>query len=262
LIADYTAETVGAICRFFDGLNTGMYRGLMTLPHVTQAIWNDPQLILHLSTDIMNTLTDGPGATAAAGWRGMQRASNALNHFLLTMATGTPEDRGSALGELGGNLITATLTQGASQAVAVSLTAVAGSMARNEALGTAISQALRGSEALAPQMAAMDATVAEIVSSARRLGIAEADIARVVNKCHHIFGPEKIVGHKLGGFLGTFGGDQIRAFKALEDATQMLANQRAIGEGFETTVTVRGAIVTVRGRVVNGIAKIGTAFIP
>ena len=86
--------------------------------------------------------------------------------------------------------------------------------------------------------------------------------ANVANQANHVFGPKSSDKHKLGSFLGKFDGDQIGAFKALENATQVKANSSAISGIFETTVTVKETIVTVRGRVVDGIVKLSTAFIP
>jgi hypothetical protein len=100
------------------------------------------------------------------------------------------------------------------------------------------------------------------VNSAERLGIAASDLKRVTNSANHIFGPKKIVEHKLGGFLEKFAGDQIHAFKSLEDAAQALANEGRIEGIFETTVLAKDTIITVKGRVIDGLVKIGTAYIP
>jgi hypothetical protein len=102
-----------------------------------------------------------------------------------------------------------------------------------------------------------------ICQKAAKLGIPAADLKRVVNDAHHIFGPKAISKHNLGGLLEKFSRDQIHAFSSLEKAIQNLADQKKLGSGiFETTVVVKDTVVTVTGRMVDGVARIGTAFIP
>lgn len=78
----------------------------------------------------------------------------------------------------------------------------------------------------------------------------------------HVFGPKALGKHKLAKFLTIFQGDPIRAYKALERATQNLADANKVQGIFETTVTVYNITITVRGRVLHGTAKVSTAFIP
>jgi hypothetical protein len=85
---------------------------------------------------------------------------------------------------------------------------------------------------------------------------------RVLNQANHVFGPKSIGRHKLEGVLNAFQGDKVAAFNALEGAAQQLANQGMIQGTFQTVVQVGSHDVTVRGAVVNGIAKVATAFIP
>lgn len=85
---------------------------------------------------------------------------------------------------------------------------------------------------------------------------------RLVNAANHVFGPKSLARHKLESVLISFGGDPIAAFKALEQATQELADRGMISGLFETTVEVAGQTVTVRGAVVDGIVRVSTAFIP
>ncbi len=79
------------------------------------------------------------------------------------------------------------------------------------------------------------------------------------NKLNHIFGKAE---HNLGSFLIKYGGNQVSAYNALQNAAQEQIIARGITGVFEETVIVGGEIITVRGNVVNGIVKIGTAFIP
>lgn len=92
---------------------------------------------------------------------------------------------------------------------------------------------------------------------------AGAELAqRAVNQSNHIFGPKALGKHKLEGVLDAFKGDKLEAFKALEGEAQRLVDQGRIKDVFETVVQVGGQNVTVRGRVVDGVARVGTAFIP
>jgi hypothetical protein len=86
--------------------------------------------------------------------------------------------------------------------------------------------------------------------------------ARVTNAANHVFGPNSLAKHKLEGVLGAFKGDATAAFYSLENAAQALANQGAIKGIFQTTVQVAGSNVTVRGAVIDGVARVSTAFIP
>ncbi|WP_070969422.1 hypothetical protein [Vibrio sonorensis] len=82
------------------------------------------------------------------------------------------------------------------------------------------------------------------------------------NRANHIFGPKALEKHKLGSVLEKFSGDNVKAFQAIEKATQNLANDGIISDTFEAKVSVKGIEVTVRGKVIDGNVNIGTAFIP
>ena len=80
------------------------------------------------------------------------------------------------------------------------------------------------------------------------------------NKLNHIFGKEA---HNLDTLLSKFGRDQVKAYNALKKATQQYASSNKITGTFkDIVVNVNGVDVTVRGTVINGQVKIGTAFIP
>jgi hypothetical protein len=64
----------------------------------------------------------------------------------------------------------------------------------------------------------------------------------------------------LGGLLNLFGGNQVAAFEAVQNAAQAVVQQQGITGVFETVVNVGGVNVTVRGTVINGIVQIGTFF--
>jgi len=79
------------------------------------------------------------------------------------------------------------------------------------------------------------------------------------NDLHHIFDDPK---HNLDGFLKSFGGNQEKAYTALENAAQTYVSKNKMTIGiFETTVNISGYKVTVRGFVSGDTVKIGTAFI-
>ena len=88
----------------------------------------------------------------------------------------------------------------------------------------------------------------------------EADEIIDPNKLEHIFGNEQ---HNLGDFLNSFNGDRTAAYIALLNATQEYIQTNDItGTFMNIVVEVNGFFITVRGTVVDGIVKIGTAFIP
>ncbi len=53
-----------------------------------------------------------------------------------------------------------------------------------------------------------------------------------------------------------------KAFNAILKATQATVNKNGITGVFQTTVNVGGETIVVRGRVIDGVVKIGTSFIP
>jgi hypothetical protein len=50
------------------------------------------------------------------------------------------------------------------------------------------------------------------------------------------------------------------ALTAIENATQTAVEEQGLQGVFETTIEVAGESITVRGNVIDGLAKIGTAF--
>ena len=83
-------------------------------------------------------------------------------------------------------------------------------------------------------------------------------LAAQTNKIKHIFGKSE---HKLDELVTEFG-SQEKAFKAMQDATQATVKSNDLRGVFETTVRVGSQDVVVRGKVIDGVAKIGTAFRP
>ncbi len=166
LLGDFAINTTASIGRFMGGVLAGTYQGLLTPVEAALAIYSDPNLILNLSAHIMNTITAGPGAVADAAYHAFQHIESTLFEFNMTMAYGTAEERGLALGELGANIL---LTMGGAEVAQTTRSAFAGvaaKVARNEALGTVLNQGIRASEALAPKIAQMDVAIQGIHDSA------------------------------------------------------------------------------------------------
>jgi RHS repeat-associated protein len=78
------------------------------------------------------------------------------------------------------------------------------------------------------------------------------------NKLHHIFGKSE---HGLDKLVAQFG-SEAAAYRAVEKAVQRIAKDRGLEGIFETTVKVGSEYVVVRGKVINGIVRIGTMFTP
>ncbi|MDN5053613.1 hypothetical protein [Aliarcobacter butzleri] len=83
-----------------------------------------------------------------------------------------------------------------------------------------------------------------------------------LNKVNHIFGDAKIEKHKLLDFTKEYDGDTVKAYQDLEKYTQKYIKDNNVNGQFEKVINVNGTNITVRGNVINGEVKIGTAFIP
>ena len=77
------------------------------------------------------------------------------------------------------------------------------------------------------------------------------------NKLNHIFGKGA---HNLGPLVARFG-SEAAAYAALERATQAAVRSQGLSGVYRVTVNVGGQAVEVTGKVVNGIVRIGTAYI-
>ncbi len=80
----------------------------------------------------------------------------------------------------------------------------------------------------------------------------------VENKIHHIFDKPE---HNFKDFLKGFNNNKLDAYNSINNATSKLVKQKNINGIFEETIEVNGSNVVVRGNVINGEVKIGTAFI-
>jgi RHS repeat-associated protein len=88
--------------------------------------------------------------------------------------------------------------------------------------------------------------------------LAKAERAASGNKLNHIFGQAR---HKLDDLVKEFG-SQENAMDALQQAAEDAVKSKGLKGVFEETVKVGTQQVTVRGNVVDGAVKIGTAFRP
>ena len=89
-------------------------------------------------------------------------------------------------------------------------------------------------------------------------GVTAAEQALVdANKLNHIFGNPS---HNLETLVAQLGSREA-VFGGVQSATQAAIESGSLSGVFETTVTVGGQSVVVRGNVVDGIARIGTFFV-
>jgi len=77
------------------------------------------------------------------------------------------------------------------------------------------------------------------------------------NKLHHIFGKAS---HNLDPLVQKIGPPET-VYRAVESATQTAVQSQSLSEVFTTTIKVAGQDVVVRGRVIEGVAKIGSFWI-
>jgi len=68
--------------------------------------------------------------------------------------------------------------------------------------------------------------------------------------------------HKLGDFFAQHGNDSIAAYISIKNASQELTDKGIVKGIFERSMDVKGTIMTVRGNIIDGIARVNTAFIP
>jgi hypothetical protein len=106
-------------------------------------------------------------------------------------------------------------------------------------------------------LGAMLGRVAEGAAVVRGAGVAEKAIIDA-NKLNHIFGK---AGHNLAPLVEKLG-SQEATFTAVQNAIQAAVKSGGLSGIFETTVEVAGQNVVVRGNVIDGVARIGTFFIP
>jgi len=87
---------------------------------------------------------------------------------------------------------------------------------------------------------------------------AGAQAAVDANKLVHIFGNAR---HNLGPLVQKLG-SQEATFSAVQNAAQAAVRNQSLSGVFQTTVNVAGQNVVVRGNVIDGVARIGTFFVP
>ena len=58
-----------------------------------------------------------------------------------------------------------------------------------------------------------------------------------------------------------FNGDRLKAYKAIWQSIQNYVLENSMDGIFEQIISVKGISITVRGKVIDGVVKIGTAFV-
>ena len=81
-----------------------------------------------------------------------------------------------------------------------------------------------------------------------------------INKAEHVFGKKNLEAHRLEKVLDFFGGDKLKAYESIEEAMKTYADYEKLGVQ-EFKVISGGQEVTVRATIVDGIARMSTAFI-
>ena len=140
-------------------------------------------------------------------------------------------------------------------AVAAGAGGAAGVAAGAAAEGTLLAAGARALTALGGWFGSQADKVSNWVQS---LGSSSTAQSIDQNKVNHIFGNAD---HNLEGVVKQFGSPG-NAFSALRSATEGAVKAGNLQGTFQTVVNVGNSQVTVRGAVVNGAVKIGTAFIP
>ena len=131
---------------------------------------------------------------------------------------------------------------------------------RSESAGDAFMRVLSAMPAEAGALGAIGAIKAvgaEAKAAAKVAEVAER-VAADSNKLNHIFGNSR---HNLDKVVESLG-SQEKAFDAIRSATELAVQSQKLTGLYEVTVQVGGAQVTVQGKVVEGVARIGTAYIP
>ena len=90
--------------------------------------------------------------------------------------------------------------------------------------------------------------------SGRTIDNAVGLVMRDANKVNHIFAPK----HNLGGLVNQLGGQENTIRATLNAASGQLPASGV----FNTSVSVGGQNVFIRGSVIDGIPRIGTMYIP
>ncbi len=127
-----------------------------------------------------------------------------------------------------------------------------------------IGPALKRNPNIKPQVNEALSYAEKLRATGKELGIPESDLNRVANDANHIFSPNKILLHNLEDFLKEFSGNPITAFKALENAGQELWKKGELVQvrsHYEGRAFIKNQSVIVRGNILDGVFRLGTAFI-
>jgi hypothetical protein len=126
--------------------------------------------------------------------------------------------------------------------------------------GAAAGVAIVGAVYVAPAIPEIIAALGAKAATSATVATVTAVAAANANKLNHIFGKQA---HNLQGLLGKFGGNQQSAFGAVQSAAQKCLNAKGFQGGlYKETVNVAGEIITVEGKVIDGVLHVGSFWKP
>ena len=204
------------------------------------------------------------------GWEGAKNYGKAVGVAASGIGSGaaagaaTGAATGAAAGAVGGAIAGAGVGTAPGAAAGATAGAVGGGIAgafsgliraavSNDAGEAAIGGLKDG--AVAGAIAGPVAGGVKVVQLTRAAAAAKAAPNVDLNKLYHIFGKAQ---HNLGPLVQEFG-SEASAYQAMQQAAEAVVKQKGITGVFEE-VQVGTQQITVRGNVVNGAVKIGTAF--
>lgn len=165
-VGAYALHTVNSINQFLGGVAGGVYDGFYDVARVGQAIYQNPELISHVSNYLMKTITDPTDF--------LRNAKDSFVAFTVAMATGTPNQVGHALGHFASNLLFVAATGEVSHLGKVTLEKIGADVAERgiaEQVGQEVIQGIRNTSALVESVQAFEADAARIIAAARKHGI-------------------------------------------------------------------------------------------
>lgn len=162
ILGELITDKVNAVNDFLAGVAQGTYDGaknaLVNAQQVAEAIYKNPTVLNHISTHIMNSLTNGDFYRAV---------EVSIIQLGATLAYGNAYDKGHALGEFASNMVIgmAAHSQIGGYAGLAAFESIAQGVKKAgsaDALGAIIQNALRKEAALAPALAATQAKLESV----------------------------------------------------------------------------------------------------
>lgn len=159
LVGDFAKDLAVSTDGMVRGFVTGFYHSFENASQVLVALYNNPELITHLSENFMNVVTSRELPT---------QIISAIRDFWV----GSAFDKTHALGSLGGNLAMALATGSAFSSAQGALETIGQRLLAHpsKTLGESIEQGIRSAPALAEKAAKFDNQVAELVKVGNKIG--------------------------------------------------------------------------------------------